>query len=539
MTVIRYGKSFRRDTSCLPTQPFVDHFLRWLTSSNSDCITDKWIGGELFESERWESYLNALFLEHRHLTLSPKKIASDIVVSPIFASTFISGTFIEKGVAFLEGKSVRDSLDEYRRKFFRVLMLDLCVWPPTQAINFALLHPRFRVAYVSTIQNLRPVRGGRRAATLNAICTRLGGLSNKEAEEKFRSEWLNAYQSSDPLSVLWKFVTWFDENYPSGRPMLLYPMLYKICTTFGCDDRYQHDERLLKFWILLTDNFPERGLAVFDFAYNQGSLRTMAKFYVKWSEMYDAFGNSNRAREILDLAFKNRAVPISTLHDAKNKLEMRLMRDTMLITQTADDSDHEEQDMEWEDESRESIVPSAPRKTFGRLRGVGDRSEAPMFRIARGSPGVIQSKVQVAMNDSFEIFTDDQPPAAPQTPTSSIPEWSTANEFADDPEYQALFGFFHAAPRPGCHLTITENLHDPRRCPTETSTQSTYPIYGDDFEVYDEKSQSSNGTSKLKVDVKKPKMCVEKKLIKSGISVEENYVNFIEQQSFEFPIIAN
>lgn len=131
---------------------------------------------------------------------------------------------------------------------------------------------------------------------------------------------------------------------------------------------------------MLAENFPERGLAVFDFAYNRGSCKTMAKFYVRWSEMYDNLGNSTKARDMLNLGLHNRAVPINVIHEASQKLEMRLMRDTLKQQKMMSLSDHEEQDMDYDEDEDNVYVPNAPRKKLAKLTGIGEKREAPMFR---------------------------------------------------------------------------------------------------------------------------------------------------------------
>uniref|UniRef100_A0A914DQU6 Uncharacterized protein n=1 Tax=Acrobeloides nanus TaxID=290746 RepID=A0A914DQU6_9BILA len=94
----------------------------------------------------WYKWLDSRVFDRLIYRMIGKKILADMLISPFFAVTFIAG------IALLEGKSVRESLEEYRRKFFHVLTLDFCVWPPTQAFNFWLLPPQFRVLYVSIIQ---------------------------------------------------------------------------------------------------------------------------------------------------------------------------------------------------------------------------------------------------------------------------------------------------------------------------------------------------------------------------------------------------
>lgn len=55
-------------------------------------------------------------------------------------------------------------------------------------------------------------------------------------------------------------------------------------------ERYKNDERIMKLWVKLAESFPESGLAVMEFAYTKGSCRELAKFYIRWSEMYQTIG---------------------------------------------------------------------------------------------------------------------------------------------------------------------------------------------------------------------------------------------------------
>jgi hypothetical protein len=103
--------------------------------------------------------------------------------------------------------------------------------------------------WFTNVENLKPVRGGRRAATLDSVAKNEFHISDKKAEETFRTIWDIAKEADDPLDILWQYSIWFDEHFPSGKPKLFYPMLYKICTTYGSDSRYEFDERLLK-WVL-------------------------------------------------------------------------------------------------------------------------------------------------------------------------------------------------------------------------------------------------------------------------------------------------
>uniref|UniRef100_A0AC34QPJ5 Mpv17-like protein 2 n=1 Tax=Panagrolaimus sp. JU765 TaxID=591449 RepID=A0AC34QPJ5_9BILA len=74
-----------------------------------------------------------------------RKVIVDLICSPTFSVTFVSV------VALMEGKSVVEAVQEYRRKFFEIYKLDLCIWPPAQVINFGLIPLRFRVLYIQAM----------------------------------------------------------------------------------------------------------------------------------------------------------------------------------------------------------------------------------------------------------------------------------------------------------------------------------------------------------------------------------------------------
>ncbi|CAD5234211.1 unnamed protein product [Bursaphelenchus xylophilus] len=315
--------------------------------------------------------------------------------------------------------------------------------------------------WFANVENIKPVRGGRRAQTLSSLAKGPVRLTPQEVEDKFREELKKAKKAEDPLSIMLDFLSWFQEQFPSGKPAVLYPILYKMCITFGIDKRFQMDERMLKLWSELAENFPERGLAVMEFAYTKGSLRQMAKFYIRWSDMYDTMKNARKARETLELGIRNCAVPVDLIHEARDRLEMRLMRDCVLA-KNQDDSDYEEMDMDHsEDPEFDHTVYTQPRRPIARLQGIGDAGEAPMIRKALSTPlGPIRGLPQSTPQPSFEIFTDT-PQQTPRQATTSRTRKRLAEEFEQDPDYMSLFGFFDHRPKSTLHLYIDENNPKP------------------------------------------------------------------------------
>lgn len=142
--------------------------------------------------------------------------------------------------------------------------------------------------WFENVENFRPLRGGRRADTLNEMACGTNRVTNADAEKKF-TEYFTASMLNqlDPLSEMCEFVFWFEAHFPSGKYRLFYPMLYKICTTFCTSPQYRNDERILKLWLKLAASFPESGFAVMEYAFTKGSCRELAKFYIRWSEMYE------------------------------------------------------------------------------------------------------------------------------------------------------------------------------------------------------------------------------------------------------------
>ncbi|XP_060580992.1 mpv17-like protein 2 [Ruditapes philippinarum] len=78
-------------------------------------------------------------------TVACKILADQTVAGPFFCSAFFMG------MSLLEGKSRQEGMEEVKAKFWTVYMLDWCLWPPAQFINFFFLPPNLRVVYVSGI----------------------------------------------------------------------------------------------------------------------------------------------------------------------------------------------------------------------------------------------------------------------------------------------------------------------------------------------------------------------------------------------------
>uniref|UniRef100_A0A915KV82 Mpv17-like protein 2 n=1 Tax=Romanomermis culicivorax TaxID=13658 RepID=A0A915KV82_ROMCU len=87
------------------------------------------------------------FLDRYYKVTSGRTVLRKILWDQSTASPAFSFTFIT-GMAVLEGKTFGEGVREFRAKFPAIYLVDWCIWPPTQAINFYFLSPKFRAIYV-------------------------------------------------------------------------------------------------------------------------------------------------------------------------------------------------------------------------------------------------------------------------------------------------------------------------------------------------------------------------------------------------------
>jgi hypothetical protein len=252
---------------------------------------------------------------------------------------------------------------------------------------------------------------------------------------------------------------------------------------------------------------------------------------------FSVLGNARKARDTLELAFQNRSTPVTLIHEARQKLEMRLLRDTLKKQQEMSLSDHEEQEMEQDDSSHDyGSATNAPRKKLAKLTGVGEKSEAPMFRVPKGSPGILKLP-QVSKNASFEIYQDVIEFPSTSAAENQVKTKHIADEFANDPDYQALFGYFNQHSRSDIHMNISENVH--KKANKNFGLKDLPEIEpGDDFEIFTDEIEKptrsaplmENVLSSKKKEESKPRLCSQKSICRDELSIEEYYASIIEKQ---------
>ncbi|KAL3269377.1 hypothetical protein HHI36_008447 [Cryptolaemus montrouzieri] len=57
--------------------------------------------------------------------------------------------FFFSGMGLLEGKTVNNMKNEIKNKFLDVYLVDWCIWPPSQFINFYYVPVRYQVLYIN------------------------------------------------------------------------------------------------------------------------------------------------------------------------------------------------------------------------------------------------------------------------------------------------------------------------------------------------------------------------------------------------------
>jgi len=77
-------------------------------------------------------------------------IGKKILADQLFAAPFFAVTFIVFA-ALLEGRSLAQAWREFVEKFPTIYLFDWVIWPPSQALNFLFVPPKFRVLYVNFV----------------------------------------------------------------------------------------------------------------------------------------------------------------------------------------------------------------------------------------------------------------------------------------------------------------------------------------------------------------------------------------------------
>lgn len=255
-------------------------------------------------------------------------------------------------------------------------------------------------------ENIRPLRTGRKVKSINAV---FGGaeVTINEAEKRFNDEFALAEMSENPLDICMRYIGWFEEHFPTGKQTHLFSMLTRIINTFGYREEFLNDERMLKFWIKLTENKSNMNVETFfERAYLAGCCRRLANFYIRWAEIREIAHDISGARTVLRRGRENCAEPINLLNEASDALEMRQLR----AIKNLPDSDKDNTD---------DVEMNMQRLALGQLTGLGPNCEAPVIRDAFRRTGRLHFDTQQVCGalrrsenektrNAFHIYQDDE-----------------------------------------------------------------------------------------------------------------------------------
>uniref|UniRef100_A0A7E4UUI4 BUB1 N-terminal domain-containing protein n=1 Tax=Panagrellus redivivus TaxID=6233 RepID=A0A7E4UUI4_PANRE len=392
--------------------------------------------------------------------------------------------------------------------------------------------------WLDNVENIRPSRTGLSAAAVIAAgnANNEAAITIEAAQAKFTEAFAIADTTKDPLEMMMIYFRWFKDNFPAYRADVLQPMLYQVVTSYGTLPRYKNDDRIMKLWLQMADNFPERGFAVMELAFSRGSCRGIAKFFIAWARMYEYADQYSRSKDILNLGIESHATPLPDLHDALDALEVRQMvriaqRDAAGLEDDDDEEIEHDADGGRQAFAGITIIHEGERRFRAPVNRGTSFSETPRFPIpmplnatpaashGNGFTPYADEMTTPAMsrrtaiprnqpapsndNDDFEIFSEETEGATPR--------------LEEDPDYMSIFGFHYMKERPKMRIFDAENLV-PRKQLGENGIISKMPKPDEDlpsFEVY--------------VETVKPKLkFAVRKTIAMGLSTEENMLKIIE-----------
>lgn len=124
-------------------------------------------------------------------------------------------------------------------------------------------------------------------------------------------------------------------------------------------------------------------------------------------------------------------MPLTDLHNARDELETKIMCHTR---KHAHDSDT---DMD-EEETNSDFMGN--RETLSKLRGLGRKHHAPVFRIPQGSPGKVkQFETLPNSQNTFEVFVEDNTIINNLNVGDPLEHNNLIDELKNDPDYQVIF----------------------------------------------------------------------------------------------------
>uniref|UniRef100_A0A0K0ERE8 BUB1 N-terminal domain-containing protein n=1 Tax=Strongyloides stercoralis TaxID=6248 RepID=A0A0K0ERE8_STRER len=357
--------------------------------------------------------------------------------------------------------------------------------------------------WMSNRENIIPLKGGRSMKILNSVLNQ--SITTKEAEEKFEVAFEESKNSDDPLSIIWDYIKWFENIFPTGKQKTLFPLLWRSVSYYSNCQDYENDERLVKLWLKLCDNYPTRSLAILECAFTKGVGRYSALFYISWAEIYETWGSEGKARETLKMGLKYGATPITSINKAIDNFEMRCIKRSLEKNNYVD----EDSDMDTDNQEEDIFDPEPIKRSV--LGNLSTKITRNVVKIKENNDKNKENNCN--LNKKFDVYRDNK----------------NCNDLDNDFEYQELFGYFEKI-KTAQSISIKENEDRGLRKGEVSKLQGVKQNSVKEFEIFcDEEVDKVTVPEKLKTKLNEQKVAktISKRMCRRLFIKEE--VSFVER----------
>ncbi|ORZ25798.1 Mad3/BUB1 homology region 1-domain-containing protein [Absidia repens] len=182
----------------------------------------------------------------------------------------------------------------------------------------------------SNLENIQPLKGGRRAHTLVTLSQQTDEERQSMIEQvraSFAKELEQLDDMDDPLEVYVRHLQWTLQTFPQGNnhESQLVDLLQQASHAFKDDPRYTSDPRYLKCWLEYAKCVDD-AKDVFVFLAKKGIGQNLALFYEQYSILFESREKYKEARHVLETGIKRLAQPIRRLERHLEHYNARIER---------------------------------------------------------------------------------------------------------------------------------------------------------------------------------------------------------------------
>ncbi|CAO3600220.1 unnamed protein product [Absidia cylindrospora] len=185
--------------------------------------------------------------------------------------------------------------------------------------NFYYRYPNLKI--LEAIENIRPLKGGRRAHTLVTLSQQTDEERQcmiEQVRASFAKELEQLDDMDDPLEV-------YVRHLQQQSRIQLVDLLQQVSHAFKDDPRYTSDPRYLKCWLEYAKCVDD-AKDVFVFLAKKGIGQNLALFYEQYSILFERREKYKEARHVLETGIKRLAQPIRRLERHLEHYNARIER---------------------------------------------------------------------------------------------------------------------------------------------------------------------------------------------------------------------